>query len=191
MFNLLCLHFHHSRVQRLKFLKINISWYFRTTPPWSLESMLERHPLRFLGYSQVRKMSDLKLKVCPCSCHNLGYYTLVSTLPSTWKVSKLRREVGGDPQECPSLQTPQSCWDVLFKRGVHLILFPVLSLWKGTVINNDGGVYHIPPLLHYCCKWVSRSAPGSLSLSHCLLERTFLGQQSRVRQWTWIRAKCT
>jgi len=28
------------------------------------------------------------------SSHNLGYYTLVSTLPSTWKVSKLRREVG-------------------------------------------------------------------------------------------------
>jgi len=56
--------------------------------------MLARYPVRFLGYGQLRKMSDLKLQVCPCSSHNLGYYTLVSTLPSTWKVSKLRREVG-------------------------------------------------------------------------------------------------
>jgi hypothetical protein len=88
--------------------------------------MLKRYPLRFAGYSQVRKMSDLKLKVCPCSSHNLGYYTLVSTLPSIWKVSKLRREVGETSNSVrPSIR--HKVVAVYSSREVHFIFFLDLS----------------------------------------------------------------
>ena len=32
---------------------------------------------------------------------------------------KTEMRSGGDLKECPSLHTPQCCWDVLFNRGVH------------------------------------------------------------------------